>query len=157
MTSLYLHGLNSTNVNDRTDWLKQFGKLINPLMVYQNLPMNFQYLEKLVRRFKPDVIVGSSMGGYMAFHLGRYYRIPTILLNPALIMATIIKPDNRLLASDSMHYISLGVKDEVIPPHTTKLLLKYWQAPHQIYEYDMGHETSFEVFKEVCLKTGLFE
>jgi len=157
MTSLYLHGLNSTNVNDRTEWLSKFGKVINPLMQYQNYPENYEYLEKLVQKYHPDVIVGSSMGGYMAFHLGNYYRIPTLLLNPALIMTTIVNPDNRLLATDAKHYISLGKNDEVIPPETTKKLLKYWQVPHQILEFDIDHETPFEVFEKFCLSSGLFQ
>ncbi len=157
MINLYLHGLNSTNVNDRTAWLQQYGKLFHPLVSYKNLPATFQYLDHLVRRYRPQVIIGSSMGGYMAFHLGQYYHIPTILLNPALIMTNIIKPDNRLMAGDSMHHISIGIKDEIIPPVTTKLLLNKWQIPHKIYEYDMGHETPIETFKEVCLKSGLFK
>ena len=157
MTSLYLHGLNSTNVNDRTEWLSQFGKVVNPLMHYQNYPENYRYLEKLVQKYHPDVIVGSSMGGYMAFHLGNYYRIPTILLNPALIMTTIVKPDNRLLATDVKHYISLGKNDEVIVPDITKKLLKYWQVQFQIFEFNIGHETPFEVFEKLCLNSGLFQ
>jgi pimeloyl-ACP methyl ester carboxylesterase len=157
MTSLYIHGLNSTNVNLRTDWLKQYGKVLHPLMAYHNLPLDYQYLDKLVQHYKPEVIVGSSMGGYMAFHLGQYHHIPTILLNPALIMTNIIKPDNRQMAGDTIHYISLGKNDEIIPPITTKLLLNQWQVPHHIFEYEMGHETDFKIFKEVCLKSGLFK
>jgi esterase/lipase len=157
MTTLYLHGLNSTNVNDRTRWLSNFGKVVNPLMHYRNYPENYKYLEKLVQKYHPDVIVGSSMGGYMAFHLGNYFRIPTILLNPALIMTTIVKLDNRLWATDAKHYISLGKNDEVIPPDTTKKLLKYWQVPYQIYEFDIGHETPFEVFEKICINSNLFQ
>ena len=157
MTSLYLHGLNSTNVNDRTEWLSQFGKVVNPLMHYQNYPENYRYLEKLMQKYHPDVIVGSSMGGYMAFHLGNYYRIPTILLNPALIMTTIVKPDNRLKATDAMHYISLGKNDEVISPDITKKLLEDWQVPYHIFEFNIGHETPFKVFEKICINSGLFK
>jgi len=156
MTSLYLHGLNSTNLNDRTDWLQQFGKVIHPLLPYHNYPETFRYLEKLIQRYKPEVIIGSSMGGYFAFHLGNYYRIPTILLNPALIMTTLVKPHNRLLATDAKHFVSLGIHDNIIPPHTTKALLRYWQVPHQIIEFSGGHETDFETFKNICLTSKLF-
>ncbi len=156
MTTLYLHGLNSTNQNNRTDWLQQFGKVVNPLLSYQNIPIAYRHLEKLVQKFHPDVIVGSSMGGYLGFHLGNYYRIPTILLNPALIMTTLVRPDNRALATDTKHTISLGKKDIVINPQLTKNLLDSWQTHYQIFEFDMGHETNFEVFKTVCLKSNLF-
>jgi len=156
MTSLYLHGLNSTNLNTRTDWLHQFGKVVNPLIQYKNYPDNYRHLEKLVVKFKPKVIIGSSMGGYLGFHLGNYYRIPTILLNPALIMTTIVKPDVRLLATDTLHTISLGLQDDIINPLQTKQLLIDWQVRHQIFEFDMGHQTDFDIFKIVCLQSGLF-
>ena len=157
MTILYLHGLNSSNVSSRTVWLQQFGKLINPLMNYHNYPENYQQIEKLVLTHKPDVIVASSLGGYFAYHLGNYYRIPTVLLNPALSMTNIVKPDHRLLATDTLHTISLGKNDTVILPWTTKAVLKQLKARYKIFEYEIGHETSYEVFLDVCTQSKLFK
>jgi len=157
MTILYLHGYNSTNKNERTDWLMQYGKVINPLIQYHNFPENYKFIEKLLLRHQPNVIIGSSLGGYFAFHLGNYYRISTILLNPALLMTNIVKPDNRLLATDNLHHICLGKNDTIIPPNTTISVLKQLSSLYKIYEYDMDHETTFEIFKEVCLKTGKFD
>ena len=156
MTSLYLHGLNSVNQNRRTDWLEQFGKVVNPLLSYRNIPETFQYLEKLVKKYRPDVIVGSSMGGYFGFHLGNYYRIPTLLLNPALVMTLLVRPDNRLLATDTKHNISIGKYDTVIRPKITLQLLKEWQLPYQIFAYETEHQTPFEVFVDAAEKSGLF-
>ncbi len=156
MTSLYLHGLNSTHQNDRTEWLSQFGKVVNPPMEYRNYPENYQFLEKLVIDHRPDVIVASSLGGYFAFHLGNYYRIPTILLNPAILMTNIIKPDVRQFVTDTFHTLSIGKNDTIIPPWTTRAVLQQFQSHYQIFEYDMGHETAFEVFVDVCKKSGLF-
>jgi predicted esterase len=51
----------------------------------------------------------------------------------------------------------LGKNDEVIPPETTKKLLKHWQVPYQIYEFNIGHETPFEVFEKLCVNSGLFQ
>ena len=156
MTTLYLHGLNSSNISLRTDWLQQFGTVINPLLSYKNIPETYQKIEKLIHTFHPDVIVGSSMGGYLGFHLGNYYRIPTLLLNPALIMSILVRPDNRFLASDTKHTISLGKNDPVIRPEITKRLLQDWQQRYQIFEYEIEHQTPFEVFLDVATKSGLF-
>jgi hypothetical protein len=156
MHSLYLHGLHSTHINERTDWLARFGTISNPLMNYHNYPENFKQIEKILLQQTPDVIVASSLGAYFAFHLGNYYRIPTILLNPALLMTNIVKPDNRLLASDTLHTISIGVNDTVILPWTTRAVLQQLQANHQIFEYNIGHETPFDVFLDICNKSGIF-
>ncbi len=157
MTVLYLHGYNSTHQNARTDWLKQFGKIVNPPMAYRNFPLDYRYLENLVIEHRPDVMVASSMGGYFAFHLGNYYRIPTVLLNPALLVQHIVKPDIRVFATDTIHHIILGQYDEVIPPESTKAILKQTKARYRLYEFDMGHKTPFDIFEEVCRKSGLFK
>ena len=156
MNILYLHGYNSSHINDRTEWLQSFGNLIHPAMQYRNFPENFQYIESLFQGQKLDVIVGSSLGGYFAFHLGNYYQVPTILLNPALLMTHIIKLHNRQWAGQAKHYIAIGKNDEIIPPWTTQNALTEWQSRYQMFTYDMGHETSFEVFLDVCRKSGLF-
>ncbi len=156
MTTLYLHGLNSTNLNQRTEWLQQFGKVVNPLLSYQNIPKTYQILEKLIKKFRPDVIVGSSMGGFLGFHLGNYYRIPTLLLNPALIMSLIVHPDKRYSVTDTEHTISLGKHDTVVQPEITKRLLQEWQQRYRIFEYNIEHQTPFEVFTDAAVKSGLF-
>lgn len=157
MNILYLHGLNSTNLNERTEWLSQYGKVYHPLMDYQNIPAAFLYLEKLVKKYKPQVIVGSSMGGFMAYHLGNYYGIPGILLNPALIMKLVIKPNNRSYPVKNTHYIALGNQDDVIPPFTTKALLKEDGIDYKSKEFERGHETPIEDFISFCQSTGIFK
>ncbi len=157
MTILYLHGLNSTNVNDRTHWLSNYAKIINPLMDYKNIPESFQYLENLINSHKPDLIIGSSMGGFFAYHLGNYHGIPTILLNPALIMKMIVKPDNRKTVIKNKHYIAIGKNDDIVPPFTTKVLLKEDRTDFFIKEYPRGHETPLEDFIDICKSSGFFE
>jgi len=156
MSILYLHGLDSTNQNERTEWLSKQDDLVNPLMQYCNYPLDYQYLEKLVIQHKPKAIVASSLGGYFAFHLGNYYNIPTILMNPALLLTRIVKPDNRALATQSQHFISLGLKDDVIPPFTTIAFLKENKVRYDLHTYDIGHETDFEVFLDICTRSNLF-
>ncbi len=46
MTSLYLHGLNSYNQTHRTEWLQQFGEVVKPLLLYQNIPKTYKILTK---------------------------------------------------------------------------------------------------------------
>jgi len=154
---LYLHGLNSTHQNDRTDWLQKIGNVINPPMIYKNFPLDYRFLEKLIIQNRPAWIIGSSLGGYFAFHLGNYYRIPTVLLNPALSLTNIVRPDNRLAPTDAMHTISLGIKDEIVSPAGTKAVLQQLKARYQIIESNIGHETTFEVFKKACVLAGINE
>ena len=44
----------------------------------------FSFLIETIESFKPDVIIGSSMGGYAAYVMGGLYKIPVLAFNPAL-------------------------------------------------------------------------
>ncbi len=155
MNILYLHGYNSVNINSRTEWLSTKGNLTNPLMDYHNYVESYQYLDKIVVKNKIDIIVGSSLGGLLGFYLANYHNLKTVLLNPALIMGNVLRPDNRQLATQAKHFISLGKHDDVIPPHTTKAVLKEVKSNYFIKEYNIGHKTTFDVFLDICKISGL--
>ena len=81
---LYLHGLESSNVCSKVDFLKEVSDCYAPSINYAD-PYVEDLLLKMVRAFKPDVIIGSSMGGYAALLLGNYFGISTIAFNPFLL------------------------------------------------------------------------
>ncbi len=157
MNILYLHGLNGNNISERTEWLSKYGKLINPKMDYKNYIESFKFLEKLVIKYKIDVVVGSSMGGFLGFHLANYYGLSSILLNPALLITNIVNPNIKQFAKRTLHYISLGKQDDIIPNFTTKAVLEETGSRAIIKEYNMGHETNFDVFLDICKTSGLFD
>ena len=47
-------------------------------------PMLQNWVDFVMRQFQPDLIIGSSMGGYVADTLAQKYGVPAILFNPAL-------------------------------------------------------------------------
>ena len=79
----YLHGLESKTNCDKVKWLRSLGyEVLNPAIDYRNDPL--ERIITFVESFKPDLIIGSSMGGYLAYIISRRYNIPAMMLNPAL-------------------------------------------------------------------------
>ena len=79
------------------------------------------YTNKTVNEFKPDIIIGSSMGGYTAFILGALYKVPVLAFNPALHSRS-IEPNFPEFVKH--HYpekftIVIGEKDTVIDGNKT--------------------------------------
>jgi predicted esterase YcpF (UPF0227 family) len=90
--------------------------VVAPSMDYAtNEDLFSQTLEKVLE-FQPHLIVGSSMGGYFASHIGTHYSTTLLLLNPALISRSFepkIVTDGK---EKSEIWALLGEQDDLISP-----------------------------------------
>ena len=139
---LYLHGLESEPGGPKVSFLANEGMVYAPEMNYESLNLH----EFILTLWIPDLIVGSSMGGYVADVIGSRLGVDVLLFNPAL--------HNREIAVNHEYYnnpykrtIVLGTEDNVINPELTK---KLWSVFGNEAEYDeiegMGHRTPLDVF-----------
>lgn len=150
MTILYLHGLMSSNQSNKIDWLKENHDVINPLIKYSAGSKSlFSDLKVLCEQNAVDLIIGSSMGGFLGFHLSNTLNIPSLLFNPALVTKSEFKPQVTAVNNTSvLHTIIFGRNDDVVIPGETLQFLKdnYFNFTHS-YE-QTGHRTPFPIFKK---------
>ena len=139
---LYLHGLESEQGGTKVSFLAEKGTVYAPAMDYKTLDLD----EFIYTLGMPNLIIGSSMGGYVADIIGSRLGVDVLLFNPAL--------HNRGIDSEYEYYgenykrtIVLGTEDNVINPELTK---KLWSVFGNEAEYDeiegMGHRTPLDVF-----------
>ena len=139
---LYLHGLESEPGGPKVSFLANEGMVYAPEMNYESLNLH----EFILTLWIPDLIVGSSMGGYVADVIGSRLGVDVLLFNPAL--------HSREIAVNHEYYnnkykrtIILGTEDDVIDPELTK---KLWSIHGNEAKYDeiegMGHRTPLDVF-----------
>ena len=139
---VYLHGLESEAGGPKVSFLAEKGMVYAPEMNYESLNLH----EFILTLGMPDLIVGSSMGGYVADVIGSRLGVDVLLFNPAL--------HSREIAVNHEYYnnkykrtIILGTEDDVIDPELTK---KLWSIHGNEAEYDeiegMGHRTPLDVF-----------
>ena len=98
----------------------------------------------------PDLIIGSSMGGYVADIIGSYLGVDVLLFNPALHSRSIdieFDNDNPYGSEDYKRTIILGTEDDVINPEVTKNIRPKWDNEATFDEIEgMGHRTPLDVF-----------
>ena len=161
MHILYLHGLESSAGGPKVEYLRMVGNLVTaPEMDYKD-PEQYQkicdiilnsYMEEPI-----DLIIGSSMGGYFAYHLGKQYDIPMLLLNPALHSRTFEPVITSIGEYDPLIFLGVGEYDDVIDYTETLNILdtnvgesffrgNYWKGDH-------GHKTPIEFFQKVFANT----
>ena len=139
---LYLHGLESEQGGTKVSFLATKGMVYAPEMNYETLDLD-EFIHTLGM---PDLIIGSSMGGYVADIIGSRLGSDVLLFNPALHSRE-IDPEYEYYNNGYIRTIVLGTEDNVINPELTK---KLWSIHGNEAEYDeiegMGHRTPLDVF-----------
>ena len=139
---VYLHGLESEPGGPKVSFLATKGTVYAPAMDYKTLDLD-EFIHTLGM---PDLIIGSSMGGYVADIIGSRLGSDVLLFNPALHSRE-IDPEYEYYNNGYIRTIVLGTEDNVINPELTK---KLWSIHGNEAEYDeiegMGHRTPLDVF-----------
>jgi len=152
---LYLHGLESKQGGPKVDFLANEFCVHAPDMDYTN-PMIQNELEFMMRQFDPDIIIGSSMGGYVADILAEKYGKPSILFNPALHNRSFEPAIQPLVVGEEADLqdrkiVVLGKNDEVIPPYITKIMLEN-NFNYKIVIEEMAHQVPLNIFIDTINK-----
>ena len=153
---LYLHGLESSNVCAKVDFMRERANVLAPSIDY-NKPNIEEELMYMVESFQPDLIIGSSMGGYVGMLLANHYDIDCLVFNPALHSRS-IEPNMKLLQGESPKHsfnpiVILGMEDDVINPIDTCEILDFSDFDPAIYQIkDMGHRVPFQIFVDIYNK-----
>ena len=139
---VYLHGLESEPGGTKVSFLSSKGMVYAPAMNYESLNLH----EFILTLGIPDLIIGSSMGGYVADVIGSRLGVDVLLFNPALHSRE-IAVNHEYYSNQYKRTIVLGTEDDIIDPELTK---KLWSVNGNHAEYDevegMGHRTPLDVF-----------
>ena len=155
---LYLHGLESPQGGEKVDYLATKSYVHAPSLDYTRNDI-FSFLIKTIDEFQPDLIVGSSMGGYAAYVLGGLYQLPVLAFNPALHS----RPFNPNFPKFAISHIPseltvvIGKQDNIIDGDRTLNYLKdHIQDKTVNYKIEhveeMGHRIPLQVFTDMYNK-----
>ena len=151
---LYLHGLESKANCDKVGFLRSLGHIVTSPKINYREDNCYDNLKTLVKYNTYDVIIGSSMGGWVAWNLGKDIGVPVLLLNPA-VHSRSIEPEMEPVRDQkaSKVFLALGLYDDVISPDKTLEWLKDndkldWN-PNNIKVAGYGHRTSVERFIDI--------
>ena len=146
---LYLHGLESSQGGSKVEFLASKGAVYAPSMNYESLNLH----EFILTLGMPDLIIGSSMGGYVADVIGSRLGVDVLLFNPALHSRKDFDFNETYGSQSYKRTIVLGTLDKVIDPELTK---KLWPVAGNVAKYEdiegMGHRTPLGVFIDMYNK-----
>ncbi len=158
MNIIYLHGLGSNQGGEKVSFLSDKGYVFAPEMEYNH---NENLFEELLNEIKtehssPDLIIGSSMGGYFAYMLASHFEdVPVLLFNPAFHSRS-TNPNNIYKGPFEVKgVIALGNEDNVINPERTIKLLEEREELDNfeiINMEEIGHQIPLYMFRNIYNK-----
>lgn len=151
MNILYIHGLESKLSLEKRIILEEFGNVIAPNLDYFNYENTIQEVFDSYQNQSIDVIIGSSMGGFVGFYLSQMMQKQAFLFNPALKERPVI----QIIPADFDYKVTditilLGEKDDVVPNEKTYDFLRTHvmkSKPTILINSEMGHGVPISVFK----------
>ncbi len=131
MKAYYIHGFESKGLTEeKREKLEALGlEVIAPLFDFRKERNILYRITEEVRMEKPGFLIGSSMGGRMAFYISNRLNVPALLFNPALKSGMIdeIQPvpkDFRELILNPYQQFIFGARDTTVVPASTKAFLE---------------------------------
>jgi len=151
---LYLHGLEGNLSVEKRKVLQQFGEVMGGDIDYRKPKIIHELVQHAID-FKPDYIIGSSMGGYVGFLISKILNLPCLLFNPAFPYRT-IEPDISEVeipaSKTAKTTIILGNNDQTIKYSDNLKFIKESLNSENIELIEieeLEHRIPFDVFKKV--------
>jgi len=154
MRIAYFHGWGGHFNDAKYKILSKFGdEVYFPDIDYTNhRNLISSYANELFGSNNPTLIVGTSLGGYLGFHISNIVRCPALLINPAFFSKSggELKPNSNSTNNDDYQkQFIFSVKDEEVDvKRCIKMLkdFKYEDAQIKLYP-DLTHQIPIDVFE----------
>lgn len=120
MNILYIHGLKSKLKPEKRKILEKFGKVFAPDLDYHNNPNAIETILEIYADIDINTVMGSSIGGFAAYHVSNALFRPALLFNLALRERPVIQnipADNNNY--NNLKQIIIGQMDDVVLPADT--------------------------------------
>jgi len=150
---IYFHGLESKPGGIKVEFLDNIVDIVNaPAMDYTQKGVFKKWLD-YIKTEKPNLIIGSSMGGYFALALASHTGIPVLVFNPAVHSRTFEIDELRSGKERVKGLVVLGDNDDIVDPSKTFSILKgNWNDLEIHIEKKMGHRIPLSVFVDMYNK-----
>lgn len=150
---VFLHGLESSTKGQKAEFLKSnFQNTYIPELGYRDEPPQdlFNRIESELSGKNIKLIIGSSLGGYLAYSICKKLNCPGLLFNPALSYNSVGLQFDESGQNYPKLTVVLGKLDDIVEPETVIDYLNnnYDNSKLNINFEDMGHRVPADIFEK---------
>ncbi|MCM4159835.1 hypothetical protein FHG64_05170 [Antarcticibacterium flavum] len=152
MKIVYIHGLDSKLSPEKREILKKFGEVISPEVNYYQNPGAIATILQQLEGKGPDVIIGSSMGGFAAYYVSISLHKPALMFNPALAERTVEQevPEAKIEQKQLKQFLLGAIDDVVNPGETLKFIAEAYNEHTDFHLHilpGLTHNIPLDVFE----------
>ena len=154
---LYLHGLDGSLSDEKRAIMEGSYNVIAPQIDYRKDNVD-AIIDAIFKENEIRAVIGSSMGGYVGYHISRKLELPCLLFNPAIFSRSIELKFTSLPKYDyyvNQMVIVLGKKDKVVNGEKTMRELTRDSNISLItfcYYRNLEHRIDIDTFEEEFTK-----
>jgi predicted esterase len=149
---LYIHGLGSSPVKEKLDLIQKHAEVVALHLDYENDLDSYKKLLALAKEEEVSVLIGSSLGGLISYHMANNLGLPCLLFNPALYReipaAYGYVPERKACPR---RLIIQGALDDIVDPAKVRTILAQETNPNCkqeiIINAQMGHRIDLMNFE----------
>lgn len=82
--TLYIHGLDGFLSEDKKNILSEYSQIVAPILDFRVNNKTYSDLKQMLMEYEIETIIGTSMGGFIGYHLSLHANLPALLFNPAM-------------------------------------------------------------------------
>jgi len=152
---LYIHGLGSSPNKDKLSFITEKHETIDIIAphIHYRTEKETIFNDLLELSEEVDLIIGSSMGGLMAYYIAKHVGCQVVLFNPAIITNSIDVVIDKSGDKEIYGDIILGQDDDIVDPIKT---LGFFQSNNNLNNLtihlvsNLQHQIPYDVFKKYC-------
>jgi uncharacterized protein len=155
--TIYLHGLNGYPLPQKVEMLEKAGfSVYAPQLDYRIEPHLYNRIRTEIVEQEIKFLVGSSLGGYLAYWLAEDLRLPCLLFNPAMSYSDQLSdyiPEIEI-GNCPARFVVIGRWDDVVDPEEN---IRFFRDVEDDNCYQrvivcewLSHEIDFESFEELA-------
>lgn len=151
MTLLYFHGLDSQLSTEKRSILEKFATVLAPDIDYRTRPNAIAEILAEYRDVTIDAVIGSSMGGFVGYHVSQALNMPALLFNPAFPYRSVPMVSPEVIPEATPYcQIYVGDLDTVVNAHDNLTYIEHHlDRPNLelIWKLNLGHQIPVDVFE----------
>ena len=152
MKIVYIHGLDSKLSPEKREILEKFGTVISPDINYYDNPKSIDTIIREVEGEDPDVIIGSSIGGFATYYVSTALQKPALMFNPALAERSVKQevPQVEINTPLFKQFLLGAIDDVVIPGRTLNFIAEAYNEHtdfHIHIQPGLTHNIPLDVFE----------
>lgn len=156
----YIHGFGSTGNSQTVQGLRKIlgdkaiihaPQFSNDLSTFEKIKQNIEEARKHISEFRPEIIIGSSFGGFITTFIDGYYKI---IINPCLLPSERLSTLSPNMGKEDIEKLKKLESDRDIDMEDNYFTFGLFGLNDELFSYRAYFEKEFSKYRSYTMPCG---